>query len=506
MKVHLLHRDGDFEACVPANADALVQDLELNVLVAAMADEDPFLTETAMAVLLTSLVRPEDILYRQAVLRDCVEHTAVIRELYALTVETLERHKKVWSWLGSPHPGYTLSSAVDLLRISLEQLRRLRALADDHAREFASDGFASFFATLRTELDDAYLATLAEHLRQLSFPNGILESARLGAGNKGTDYVLRRAPRRSRSWRRLMPFGQDSAMTVVVPPRDEAGATALQELRERGLNAVANAAAQSADHVSGFFRSLRFELAFYLGCLNLRDALLRSGEPVCFPDPVAAGAVSFTSRGLYEPCLALRTGDRVVGNDVTAEGKPLVVVTGANSGGKSTFLRSVGVAQLMMQVGMFVAASEHRASVCTALFTHFRREEDRTIESGKLDEELARMSEIADRLRSGAVVLFNESFAATNEREGAEIARGIVSALLEADTRVLFVTHSYELAHGLALDRSAGALFLVAERRPDGARTFRVLPGEPLPTSYGEDLYRKLFGAEERGSASGDRG
>jgi DNA mismatch repair ATPase MutS len=59
------------------------------------------------------------------------------------------------------------------------------------------------------------------------------------------------------------------------------------------------------------------------------------------------------------------------------------------------------------------------------------REEDATMKSGKFDEELSRMSDIADDMTSNSMVLFNESFAATNEREGSEIGRQIVCALLE---------------------------------------------------------------------------
>ena len=88
----------------------------------------------------------------------------------------------------------------------------------------------------------------------------------------------------------------------------------------------------------------------------------------------------------------------MVGNDIDADGKSLVMITGANQGGKSTFLRSVGVAQLMMQSGMFVGGESLRANVCEGVFTHYKREEDEALESGKLDEELARMSEIADHI------------------------------------------------------------------------------------------------------------
>ena len=187
---------------------------------------------------------------------------------------------------------------------------------------------------------------------------------------------------------------------------------------------------------------------------------------------------------------------KVVGNDVNADDKDLVIITGANQGGKSTFLRSIGLAQLMMQCGMFVPAESFSANVCDGLFTHYKREEDAAMKSGKLDEELSRMSVIVDNLTSNFMLLFNESFAATNEREGSEIARQIICALLEKGMKVFYVTHLYKFAHGF-LDRKMGnAIFLRAERQADGGRTFKLIEGKPLQTSYGEDLYRALWPVE----------
>ena len=60
---------------------------------------------------------------------------------------------------------------------------------------------------------------------------------------------------------------------------------------------------------------------------------------------------------------------------------------------------------------------------------------------------------------------------------------------------MLFVTHMYDLAHGFHSEQPGTALFLRAEREADGRRTFKLLEGEPLPTSYGEDSYRKIFGS-----------
>jgi DNA mismatch repair ATPase MutS len=230
--------------------------------------------------------------------------------------------------------------------------------------------------------------------------------------------------------------------------------------------------------------------------LNLHEQLAQKGEPVSFPLPVAPGERRHSFQGLYDVCLALSMEQKVVGNEVQADRKNLVIITGANQGGKSTFLRSIGLAQLMMQAGLFSPAEFFWANVCDGLFTHYRREEDATMTSGKLDEELSRMSEIVNQLTSNSLVLFNESFAATNEREGSEIARQIISALWEKRIKSFFVTHLYEFARGLYDQNIADAIFLRAERQADGGRTFKLIEGEPLPTSFGEDLYQGIFGPD----------
>jgi len=150
----------------------------------------------------------------------------------------------------------------------------------------------------------------------------------------------------------------------------------------------------------------------------------------------------------------------------------------------------------MMQAGMFVPANSFSANLCNRLFTHYRREEDVTMKSGKLDEELSRMNEIVDDLTTDSLLLFNESFAATNEREGSEIARHIVSPLLEKRIKVFFVTHLYEFARCLYDRKMENAMFRRAERQLDGTRTFKLVEGEPLETSYCPDLYKKIFGAD----------
>jgi DNA mismatch repair ATPase MutS len=478
----------------PGLDDALAQDLELGTLWRAMAGGDEFLFETAKRAVLSSLHDAETIMYRQRVLTDCLEQPAIIRQLYELAVEALENERKADGgfWL-SDRPETLLHRSVRVLTLHVDVLKRLRQIADEQAQNFRSEGFTRFFAMLQEELADDYLQTVEQHLRELGFNRGVLQSARLGQGDKGRDYVVRRL--REQRWTERLPFGNRApGYSFTIAPRDEAGFKALEDIRGRGINLVANAVAQAADHIKSFFSMLRLELAFYLGCLNLHERLEQKGEPACFPEPLAEDQLALSALGLYDVCLTLHIQDRAVGNELDADGKSLVMITGANQGGKSTLLRSLGLAQLMMQTGMFVGAQSFRAGICAGVFTHYKREEDTAMEGGKLDEELRRMSQIAGQIAPHSILLSNESFASTNEREGSEIARQVVRALLDQQIKVFFVTHMYELAHGFYSQQPGAALFLRAEREPDGRRTFKLLEGRPLPTSYGEDSYRRIFG------------
>jgi MutS-like protein len=473
---------------------ALVQDLALETLLGAMTDGDEFLFEVARRALLSGLRDDMDtILHRQAIVKDCLKHPAVVRELYALAVETIGAKRKFYMNDHARYPSSILYSAIEALQMFVGMLRKLKAIADAHAGRFESRGLTTLFAMLQREFSEEYFASIQNHLTELKFRHGTLVSAALGKGSEGTNYVLRQPRDDPRNWlERLLGKGAPG-YTFYIHERDEAGARALGELRDRGINLVASALAQSTEHMLSFFEVLRVELAFYVCCLNLHDKLTSLGTPLSYPQPGAVGVRRLRCSGLYDVCLALSMGRSVVGNALNAEGKSLVIITGANEGGKSTFLRSMGLAQLMMQCGMFVPAEAFAAELCAGLFTHYKREEDATMTHGKLDEELARMSQIVDTIRPNAILLFNESFASTNEREGSEIARQVVSALLEKSIKIFFVTHQYEFARGLFEQSMDDAVFLRAERQPDGTRTFRLVEGEPLETSFGEDLYKEIF-------------
>lgn len=494
MKTFLMHPDRDFDAEPPSPKVPIqyAQDLELNVVLNTAAGGDRYLYDIMAAACAHAWTNDiATVRYRQEVLKDCLANPGIVRQFYAIAIEPFSRDHS-WNFsLYGRDASSMVGSGVRTLQSCLDVLGRLRDACVLNADRFTSPGFRQFFATLERDLDDAYLEAARTDLNNLTFRNGLLLSAQVGDGGKGVGTMLRKPQPRYLSWmRRVLTPGAPS-FTYQLHPRDEAGAQAFGELQGRGLSLISDAVYQSAEHVLNFIKALRAELAFYLGCLNLKERFDQIGEQVAFPEP-REDQGHFRCENLRDTCLALTMGRPVVGNDVDAEGKPLIIITGANRGGKSIFLRSVGLAQLMLQCGLFVTADALSTSLHSGLFTHYKREEDRNMRSGKFDEELVRMNVIADQIHRSAMVLFNESFAATHEREGSEIARQIVSALLENNVTVFFVSHMYEFARSFLDDRRV--LFLRADRGEDGARSFRLSAAKPLPTSFGADLYEQIFG------------
>ncbi len=488
MKANLMFRDRDFDIkAEPCFGKAvLTADLELERIIVCMSRGDDTIKAACNAALFRPLPSPEDISYRQTVLMDALENPGPVRRLYEITCETNKKKSGSWYWLyPSQYLASTFSSAVGLLKIYLEMLTEFRAVADESLGGFKSEGFVELLTMLQRELSNSYLESAGELLEELKDGEGLLVSARLGCYLQGVDYVLRRKET-AHFWRNWA-----FAPSYSLAPRDDAGAKDMGNRRDRAINDVTNALAQAAEHIESFFNMLRDELAFFVGCINLRDSLSALGMPICIPELLPAKDEERSWKALYDVSLALTKNEAVVGNELSASAKRLYIVTGANQGGKSTFLRSVGQAQLMAQAGMFVGAESFSAPVRNGVFTHFKKEEDKAMSSGKLDEELSRMSALADRLQSGSLILFNESFAATNEREGSEICRQITQALIENGIEVFSVTHLYTYA--AAFLKNEKTQYLRAERLENGERSFRVTPGEPLHTAFGEDLYRKIF-------------
>lgn len=488
------HRNFEPDAEQQWNHDDLTGDLEIGTILDAMAANDQHIREVCLATFLSPIHNEEGIRYRQDSIKDALHNRDAVREMQSLLMDTIRKAHEKWFWMSrtSKNPEFTLHEALSILETYLDSLDNLRHISSEYGKSFNSRGFSALFSLFTEVFDSEYSQALREAVSRLQFPHGVKVMGGLGARSELTGFRLL-MPSLSKGVRETITHVREKKYTYVLPPRDEQGPLELSNIRAQAIMPVVNVLEEASVKVLNFIKTLSSELSFLIGCINLAEKLESMEAPFCFPEPEPEKNSFFQFSDLYDMALCLNMGRKGVPNSLPACNQALTIITGANRGGKSTFLRSIGQGTVMMQAGMFVGARDFSSSLFNGVFTHFRRGEDRGMEKGKFDEELGRMDSIVDHLGKGSLILFNESFSATNAREGSEIAGEILKALAESGITAVFVTHLNELAEYLSESFPGGIRFLSAERTAKGERTFRILPGKPEKTSYGSDIFFRVF-------------
>lgn len=491
MLPHLLDPEKSL-AAFPASAQEqhLVEDLGLAPLFTAMAEDDDERREIVERVILRWRCRDAATLrYRQEALTDLSAQPERAEAIFAIAQNSLDLPGQSHQFLlFSKSPSRRLRANTVLMQ---ELLRQLQALRDLGSKEetFHSDALRKLFSRLQQEIDEGFLQAAQEALAALQLDEGVRSAAGADAAGRCVPEALHGGIG-NQGWLGKLWRAQHEDAGFSIADRDEAGQTALGKLREQLLTQTAQVLDDAVARVLQFFRLLRDELHFYLAAITLQQKLHQQGLSCCLPE-VQEGGGLLGATGLYSPLLPLR-GESTVTNDIDARHTPLIIITGANRGGKSTLLRAIGISQLWAESGLYSFAKTMHTSLCQGIFSHFQQEEDAKLQHGKFAEELQRMQDIVPELRARSLVLFNESFAATNEQEGSEIARQITLALRDAGVRIIFVTHLYSFAKNLFDKEGENILFLRASAEPEAQR-FQLLPGAPQASSFAREIYQKIF-------------
>jgi DNA mismatch repair protein MutS len=304
------------------------------------------------------------------------------------------------------------------------------------------------------------------------------------------------------------PEGSEYASPLMVPLfRD------VSRIMEKTTQPLAAALKEFVSINSRLLTHLYGDFLFYLGALKLIETLRACGLPVARPVVLDREQRRFQAAEIYNVDLALHLlkqsggkregiGSRIVRNDFTQDEKGrIIILTGPNRGGKTTFLQAIGLAQVMMQAGLYVPARTSAMSVCDSVLTHYPALEKLEQGTGRFGEEARRIASLFASASRHSLILLNESLSSTSGGEGLFLARDIVRVMRMLGARALYATH----LHGLAASAEqlnedtqgeSRVLSMVARIETEGSRpikpTFRIAPGPPEGRSYAIDLARRF--------------
>ncbi len=540
MNVYFLYKDREW-ANVRRYSDAenIIQDLGLKTLfsisakemiykekvIVGLQQENPFLAQTMKSVMMVPLTSEEEITYRQAMIKDVFRNEEFICELYTYVEDVLRR----WDALGRKVTGKSTAKDssgkliydIQVLKLFVTALGTIKDMFRSQIMHFSNGGFRAFYERLCEEFSDEKEAALKKILEDITFftndfeikeqyktevKSKIVLGCNLAQGLKCNEFVVEDIStelKRVRAYNNVMEKMQEymNGQKPISSQKNPNLQNQITDLKNEVVKYVISACTPFIYSLEDFWDQLHVQLGFFRAATIMRQHIWRHQLPYCYPTVSAQNVLRF--QNLKEFVMAIEQRRSPVGNTCDISDRMLLVITGANQGGKSTFLRSIGIAQIMMQCGLPVIANQYESGIFPSFFTHFTRREDSAMNSGRLDEELKRMSQIVDNLGERSMVLLNESFATTTEKEGSMISYDIVKALTEAGVKVLTVTHLLSFAQRIFNESKDGVEFLSAERGENGERTYRMIQHEPELTSFGMDLYQTIIEKDEASVSKG---
>lgn len=497
----LYNDDANHGREIAANSASLMADLNLRHVLDAMSQGDPFIRQVSKETILgRERLSVPAILHRQEILRDFMQNpTACLRLHDTLSNYMGEYETRLAKSLPSFSTFISASAVIKdriiLLRILIDCVQRTKEIIGETRASFVSGGVTVCFRAYTDFFTDKFITDALGYLGEIESASETMYaciSAGLGRGFKGDCYVLR-----SITQDRIKKTNPERAAKSAEISLSSIGIQAQAgKLRDAALSQVSHVLKEVIDQTLEYLRAFRHDVAFFAGCIHLSRKLAGLGVPLCFPSPAETGCGSMVFGNLVDISLAIENSRCPVGNTLGFDACRLLVVTGANQGGKSTFIRSFGCAQLLMQCGMFVGAEAFSAGLSSGIHTHFCRPESTRPDQGRLHEELNRMSEIVEHMDRDSLVLMNESFSTTSEHEASAIAGEVLQAFFDAGVRSIYVTHFFEFARMMREKNLDGVKFLVAQRNADGSRPYTLAQSQPQRTSFALDIYREVFGNE----------
>ncbi|MDR1329005.1 MAG: hypothetical protein LBK23_05325 [Oscillospiraceae bacterium] len=230
------------------------------------------------------------------------------------------------------------------------------------------------------------------------------------------------------------------------------------------------------------------EIQFYLGWHESVEDTRRHGLDFCYPS-ISESKEHIYARGCYDLALAKTIETGIVTNDFDIKApERIVIITGPNQGGKTTFSRAFGQSHYFACLGLSVPAREASFFIFDKILTHHGREEDVTQLNGQLRDDLIRLRDLLGKATDKSIILVNEILASTTLSDAMLLGGYMMDTFAKLGAVVLCVTFLDELAnHG---EETFSMVGLINEEDPS-QRTFKIVRKPPNGLAYAEHIANK---------------
>jgi DNA mismatch repair protein MutS len=232
---------------------------------------------------------------------------------------------------------------------------------------------------------------------------------------------------------------------------------------------------RNQDYLDPTIASFDREVQFYLAYLELIGPLRKAALNFCYPEvsEESGDTSADSSFDLALACKLVPDKTAVVPNGFLLEGpERILVVSGPNNGGKTTFARMFGQLHYIASLGLPVPGRQARLPLADQVFTHFEREEDIITLHGKLEDELTRIHEVLGRASASSVLVMNESFTSTTLSDALFLGTEVMRQVVDLGLVGVYVTFVDELAS--LSDATVSMTSTVVPDNP-AQRTFKVV-------------------------------
>ncbi len=261
-------------------------------------------------------------------------------------------------------------------------------------------------------------------------------------------------------------------------------AEAVQKLSPSAFESAAAFYREFRVLVSGEIFSYLAELRFILGIADFTEMASNAGIPHSFPKISDSRVLSLTD--IYDITLLKKEGTVIIPNDASfSPSEPFFYLTGANGGGKTTYLRAVGCAVMLFLCGAPVFCTGGECPVFDSVLTHFPRDE-RFEGSGRFFDEIRRVEELLSLQSGNSLILLNETYATTGEDKAREYTDELARKLYNSGNYGFYITHQHDV-------REAQIPFLgvVIDETDRNRRTYRIEKRRLPPKSFARDILEK---------------